>query len=378
MVQKKVPQWRQRALAAVVAMAAGLHGGQAALAAGPEAAAVAVLQAGKAGIYPDLAAGDRVVADVIVDGKVVGKLDHQAAAGGGSASPALVFALPPATKRVRLRGQATVKGQSAPFDRSWKLRDLGRLSAPLYDTRKPWIERIRGLSKVVEEGVSVERIDAKALKKPASALFADLEKSLGVPLPPLVRVLGDWSVDTGHSSGFVTAAGMVKVTDMLVNERNHELKGPRGLDRLLDTGLRARYDRSLVVYQDMNSGMGALAWDPAGIVPGEKRGTWQGDSNPVAQPGPAGQGVWFWMSEKNLDQSPRLLLGDDLRPMTAEAAMTHVFECSVLSDESSRAEAGELMVDTATPKGSRLALDFEGPGQPRLALGNYDYHDCLY
>lgn len=357
--------------ACVAAMVAGMHG-VAGAAAGLE------MSAGKAGIYPELAVGDRVVADVIVDGKVVAKLDYQAAKAGAAASAALVFALPAGTKRVRLRGQATVKGQSAPFDRSWKVRDLGRLSAPLYDTRKPWIERIRGLSKVVEEGVSVERIDGKALKKPASALFADIEKSLGAPLPPLVRVLGDWNVDTGHSSGFVTAAGMVKVTDMLVNERNHELKGPRGLDRLLDPGLRARYDRSLVVYQDMNSGMGALAWDPAGIVPGEKRGTWKGDSNPVAQPGPAGLGVWFWMSEKNLDQSPRLLLGDDLRPLTAEAAMTHVFECSVLSDESSRAEAGELMVDTATPKGSRLALDFEGPGQPRLSLSNYDYHDCLY
>lgn len=358
-------------VACVAAMVAGTHG--VAGAAGLEMAA------GKAGIYPALAVGDRVVADVIVDGKLVGKLDYQAAAAGSAAaSAALVFPLPAGARRLRLRGQATLKGASAPFDKAWMLRDLGRLSAPLYDRSKPWIERIRGLSKVVEEGVSVERIDSKAMKKPASALFADIEKSLGAPLPPLVKVLGEWNVNAGHSSGFLTAAGMLKVTDMLVNERSHELKGPRGLDQLLDPGLRARYDRSLMVYEDMGSGMGALAWDPVGIVPGDRRGTWTNDNNPLARPGPAGQGVWFWMSEKNLDQSPRLLLDDDLRPMTAEAAMTHVFECFVLSDESSRAEAGELVVDTATPKGSALALGFEGPGQPRLALSNYDYQDCLY
>lgn len=357
-------------VACVVAAWAGMHG--VAGAAGLE------MSAGKAGIYPELAVGDRVVADVIVDGKVVAKLDYQAAKAGAAASAALVFPLPAGTKRVRLRGQATLKGAAAPFDKAWKVRDLGRLSAPLYDANRPWIERIRGLSKVVAEGVSVERIDSKAMKKPASALFADIEKSLGAPLPPLVKVLGEWDVNAGHSSGFLTAAGMVKVTDMLVNGRSHQLKGPRGLDQLLDPGLRARYDRSLVVYEDMGSGMGALAWDPVGIVAGETRGTWKNGNNPVARPGPAGQGVWFWMSEKNLDQSPRLLLDDELRPMGAEAAMTHVFECFVLNYESSPENDGELVVDTATSKGSQLGLGFEGPGQPRLSLSNYDYHDCLY
>lgn len=371
MVQKQGPRWRQRALAAVVAMAAGLHGGLA-LAAGPEAAAVAVVQTGKAGIYPDLAAGDRVVADVIVDGKVVGKLDHQAAAGGGSASPALVFALPPATKRVRLRGQATVKGQSAPFDRSWRVRDLGRLSAPLYDTRKPWIERIRGLSKVVDEGVSVERIDGKALKKPASALLADIEKSLGAPLPPLVRVLGDWDVNARPSSGFVTVAGMVKVTHMLVEDWGHPLKGPKGLDQMLSPEVRARFDRSLVLYIDTGDGMGALAWDPAGITPAE-----QGGAKPVARPGPASDGVWFWVNQNNLDQVPTLLLDEGLRPMTAEAAMTHVFECFVLAYEDSPGDDNELVVDTASPRGSRLALGLDKAGRPELALTNYRYRTCL-
>ena len=57
---------------------------------------------------------------------------------------------------------------------------------------------------------AVARIDGKALKKPASALFADIEKSLGAPLPPLVRVLGDWDIDVNPSSGFVSPAGMVK------------------------------------------------------------------------------------------------------------------------------------------------------------------------
>ena len=372
MVRKQGRQWRQHLLAAVVAMAAGMQGGLA-LASGPQtAAAVPAPNAGQAGIYPSLYAGDRVVADVFVDGKVVGKIDYQAASSVGRSSAALVFPLPADTKRVRLRGSATLSGKPSRFDRIWNVRDTGHLSAPLYDRRKPWIERIRGMFKAFGEGLSLERIDGKALKKPASAAFADIEASLGAPLPPLVKVLGDWRVKIGPSSGFVTPAGMVKVTRMLVEDWGHAPKGPKGLDQMLAPEVRARFDRSLVMYVDTGNGMGALAWDPAGITPAEQRG-----SPPVARPGPAGAGVWFWVNQNHLDQTPTLLLDQDLRPMSAEAAMTHVFECFVLAYEDSPNDDNELVVDTSSPLGSRLVLDFEMTNRPALGLSNYDYDNCL-
>lgn len=332
--------------------------------------------AGRAGIHPWIDAGDKVVADVIVDGKRVAQLDHQATQPGLKKPPALVFALPVGLKRIRLKGQVTQGGKASSFDKTWTVRDLAPFSAPLYDQGKPWIERIRGLAGKLDGAVTVKAGDGGAKKKPAKTAFADLEKSLGVPLPPLVKVLGDWQVQIGDSY-FLSAASMRKVTDMLLSEGGYERKGKDGLDTILAPDVRARYDRSLAVFIEVGDGLGALGWDPAGVTPGEAPSTWGDKGNPGAKPGAPGEGVWYWLHQGHIGQ-PELLLDDDYRPKTAEAALTHVFQRFALSQVELAESEDDLEVDTANPRPNLLQLHFDGPRKPRLWLRSYDYHYSLY
>lgn len=349
------------------AMAGGL-GGQAFASVGTSA--------GKAGIHPAVEPGDRVAADVLVDGKVVGKFDHQATAGGIARAPVLVFPLPAGLKRVRLRGKATVEGKSGSFDTSWKVRDLAPILGPLYDQGMPWIERVRSVA-AKAEFITVKPGDGGAKnKKPARAAFADLEKSLGVPLPPLVKVLGDWQIQL-DDSGFQSAAEMAKITDMLVSEWDYQRTGPGGLDKILSRAVRARYDRSISVYIEVGDGLGALGWDPAGVTPGEMPNTWNDKGHPGAQPGPAGEGVWFWMHQERLNK-PVLLLDDAYRPRSAESVLNAIFQSFVFLAQSDSAGDDELVVDSANPHANMLQLGFDGPGQPSLSLRGYDYQYGLY
>ena len=358
-----------RLSAGLAAMASGLPG--------QTHAAPNGATAGRAGIHPWLEVGDSVVADVIADGKAVAHLDHKAIQPGLQKTPALVFALPAGLKRLRLKGKATSSGKTTAFDKSWKVRDMAPVSAPLYDTSKPWIERVRGLAAKLEEGgVVVKPGDAGAKKKPAKAAFADLEKALGAPLPAAVKVLGEWRIEVGDSY-FLAAADMRKVTDLLLGDWGYKSKGPDGLDRILSPAVRARYDRSLAVFVEVGDGLGALAWDPAGVTPGERPNTWGDEGNPGAQPGAPGEGVWYWLHQEHLVK-PELLLDDDYRPKSAEAAMTNVFQRFALSDVDPRETEDELLVDSANPRPNLLQLHFDGPGQPRLWLRSYDHHYSLY
>ena len=337
----------------------------------------AVAQGPRAGIHPWIDAGDKVVADVIADGKLVAQLDHQATQPGLKKPPALVFALPVGLKRLRLKGQVTQGGKASSFDKTWTVRDMAPYSAPLYDQGKPWIERVRGLAaKLEDRAVTVKAGDGGAAKKPAKTAFADLEKSLGVPLPPMVRVLGDWQIQIGDSY-FLSAASMRKVTDMLLSEGGYERKGKDGLDTLLAPDVRARYDRSLAVFIEVGDGLGALAWDPAGVTAGEAPNTWGDKGNPGARPGAPGEGVWYWLHQGHINK-PELLLDDDYRPKTAEAVFTHVFQRFALSTLELAESENDLEVDTANPRPNLLQLHFDGPRKPRLWLRSYDYHYSLY
>lgn len=351
---------------------AGAHGGHAFAAEGD---AVPVGTPGRAGIHPSIEPGDRVAADVFVDGKVVGKFDHQATADGIARSPVLVFPLPVGLKRVRLRGKATLEGKSRSFDTTWKVRDLGPILGPLYDQGRPWIERVRGVA-AKAEFITVTPGDGGARKKPARAAFADLEKSLGVPLPLLVKVLGDWQIQLGDS-GFQSAADMAKVTDMLLRDWDYQRTGPRGLDKILPRAVRARYDRSVSIYIEVGDGLGALAWDPAGVTPGELPNSWYGKGQSGAQPGPAGEGVWFWMHQEQLHK-PVLLLDEEHRPRRTESVLNAVFQSFVFLAPSESEADDELVVDTANPRPNLLQLGFDTTGQPDLSLRSYDYQYGLY
>ena len=331
----------------------------------------------RAGIHPWMEVGNSVVADVMVDGKVVAQLDHQSKLPGLKKPPALVFALPAGLQRLRLRGKVTISGKTSPFDKTWKVRDMAPFSAPLYDQGKPWIERVRALSKKLEEGsLAVQPAKPVPGKKPANAALQDLEKRLGAPLPAMLKLLADWDIQVGDSY-FLAPARMSTVTEMLMGEWDYTRDGKNGLDKLLSRAVRARYDRSLAVFVEVGDGLGALAWDPAGVTPGEPPNTWGDKGNPGAQPGTPNQGVWYWLHQETLNE-PALLLDDNYRPKTAEAALTHVLQRFALNDVDSPESDNELVVDTAYPRANLLQLHFDEPRKPRLWLRSYDHHYSLY
>ena len=333
--------------------------------------------AGKAGIHPWMNVGDAVAADVAVDGKVIAQLDSKATQPGLRKPPALVFALPPGLKRLQLRGTVTIAGKASAFNRTWTVRDMASVSAPLYDPNKPWLERIRGLAKHLEEGtISVESAKPKPGKKPAAATLQDVEKRLGTPLPAMVKLLADWDIRLGDSS-FLHPSSMSTVTDMLLGEWDYKRSGDDGLDKLLSSAVRARYNRSLAVFIEVGDGLGAMAWDPEGVTQGEPPNTWGDKGNPGARPGSPGQGVWYWLHQETLNE-PTLLLDDDYRPRTAEAAFTHVFQRFALTDVDSPASENELVVDSANPRGNLLQLHFDEPRKPKLWLRSYDHFYSMY
>lgn len=332
---------------------------------------------GRAGIHPWMNVGDAVVADVVVDGEVLAQLDSKATQPGLRKPPALVFPLPPGLKRMQLRGTVTIAGKASTFNKTWTVRDMASVSAPLYDQGKPWIERVRGLAQRLEEGtVTVEPAKPKPGKKPAAAALQELEKRLGAPLPAMVRLLADWSIEVGDST-FVHPSSMSTVTDMLLGEWDYTRNAKNGLDKILSPAVRARYDRSLAVFVEVGDGLGALAWDPAGVTPGEPPNTWGDKGNPGAQPGTPNQGVWYWLHQETLNE-PALLLDDSYRPRTAEAAFTHVLQRFAFTDVDSPESENELVVDTAYPRANLLQLHFDGPLKPRLWLRSYDHHYSLY
>ncbi|MBB6558994.1 hypothetical protein HNP48_001658 [Acidovorax soli] len=338
----------------------------------------AVAQGPRAGIHPWLEVGDAVVADVLANGKVAAQLNHQATQPGLLRRPALVWALPKGLQRVQLRGNLTRAGKTTPFNKTWTVRDMASVSAPLYDQGKPWIERVRGLAKRLEEGtVTVERAKLPAGKPPAATALPQLEKRLGAPLPAMVRLLADWRVEVGDSS-FVHPSAMTTVTDMLRRQWDYALSGKDGLDQLLSPSVRARYDRSLAVFVHVGDGMGALAWDPAGVTAGEPTHTWGDQGNPGAQPGTANEGVWYWLHQEYL-RKPSLLLDEDYRPRNAEAAFTHVLQRLAFSEVEEAANDKELVVDSALPRANLLQLHFdEESRQPSLWLRSYDSYYTLF
>lgn len=330
-------------------------------------------ETGRAGIHPWLATGERISADLLLDGKETAKLDYRATSAGLKRQPALMFAIPAKTRRLELRGKLIdPQGKSRTFRKSWTIRDIAANTAPLYDHTRPWLERIREFAK---------RVDSVTLSPPKTAI-ATAEASLGqladrlrVKLPEPLFALARYRIEIGDSY-FLAPADMKTVTEMLLKDWDYHPGGKDGLKQRLPPAVRARYDRSIVVFIEVGDGYGALAWDPAGIStgdPGQPRGDRAG-----AQPGTAETGVWFWLHQDTLDEVT-LLLDRDYRPKSAEDALTSAFQRFALGEFDSPATDNELIIDTANPH-NLLQLHFEY-GQhvkPVLWLRSYDYHYSLY
>ncbi|WP_432729841.1 hypothetical protein [Variovorax sp. W6] len=332
---------------------------------------------GQAGIHPWLQVGEQVHADVLADGKAIARLEHMATLPGLKKRPSVVFDLPAGLQQLELRGShVDAQGKSTSFKRRWSVLDMSRLSHPLYDQDKPLVDRIRAfadLSRLVE-------ISAPALPVGTTAEVALLEAEarLGISLPsPLREVLSQARIEIGNSyllqpHNLQTAASLLLGLGGYSSGSNGELS----LDNLLPPSVLARYRRSVTVFVEIGDGLGALAWDPEGVIPDEPPNTTGDQGNPGAQPGTPHEGVWYWLHQERIAE-PELLLDDDYRPQTAEAALTSVFKRFALSQAASPESEKQLLVDTAHPR-NLLQLSFDEPKKPRLWMRSYDYHYSLY
>lgn len=325
------------------------------------------------GIHPWLQAGDSVAAEVLADGKMVGQFEYRSVQAGLPKLPAATLSVPVGTQRIQLRGTVSMAGKIARFNRTWTVRDLASISASLYDQGKSWPQRIHALEPKVkmpegEETLGIEPAKAQAGEPSSSAAFQALEKRLGAPVPlAVMQLLADWDVRIGKSR-FLRPAEMATLTELMHRDFGYPRTGKDAPDNFLSPGVRDRYARSLAVFVEVGDGMGALAWDPKGLTLEEQARLGSG----TAAPATPGQGLWFWMHDE-MAVKPSLLLDEDGRPRSSDAALASVFERFALHNWASPGTNG-LVLDSANPVGNLLQLHFGQARTPELGLHSYNDH----
>lgn len=329
---------------------------------------------GQAGIHPWLQVGEQVTADVLADGKIIARLEHTATLPGLKKRPSAVFDLPAGLRQLELRGShVDAQGKAASFKRRWFVLDMARISHPLYDQGKPLVERIRAfadLSGLVEPSEALLPAGTTA-----EAALLEAEARLGTALPSPLRTLlaeADIRIDNSY---FLPPHRLQTAEGLLLGLGGYDSSNG-GFEALLPPSVLARYRRSVAVFVEIGDGLGALAWDPEGVVPNEPPNTTGDQGNPGAQPATPNEGVWYWLHQERIAE-PELLLDDDYRPQTAEAALTSVFKRFALSQADSPETEAQVLIDTAHPR-NLLQLSFDEPKKPRLWLRSYDYHYSLY
>jgi len=180
-----------------------------------------------------------------------------------------------------------------------------------------------------------------------------------MPLPAVLWQLAEVKIDLPNDwdSHFVPPERMRALAEVITAEWDED----DDIFEVMPPSVKARYERSVVVYVEVGDGLGALAWDPAGDL---------GQNRPAA-PG----GVWFWMHQGDID-SPELLLDGEDQPRDAEAALTNVFQRFVLNSDDLEHTA-DLVVDTAHPR-NLLQLNFNDGKYPHLWLRSYGYDYSMY
>jgi len=152
--------------------------------------AEASASAGKAGIHPWLGEGARVEADVLVDGQTMARLEYVGEGRGLPRWPAVVFDLPRGLESIRLHGQLiSPEGTPVSFDKSWKVYDMSHITAPLYDLRLRWIDRVRGLQATIAEFIQDEDIMTGTNVQPPGRRWKRWSSVWACPCP---QCCGSW------------------------------------------------------------------------------------------------------------------------------------------------------------------------------------------
>lgn len=346
------------------------------LCAAPQAAQLA-----QTGIHPWLGRGDQLNATLKVDGKVVCQINNEVAAHDSMRrEPSCAFTMPPSAKNAILSGTLTRSGAAKPmaFSKQWHLVDAAPYTQALYDGNaslsQRWLNWSAQLEKIQKKYPDNDFPLAGVKPDPAlPAALAAAEQRLGMPLPAALKEilrLGPALKD----SFFHKPQSLVSVEKLLISEW-----GSPALEKIVPAATLARYRRSVAVFTEVGDGLGALAFDPQGVRPGEPSHAWGDGHGAGAQPSQPQRGVWFWLHEETIGE-PTLLLNQQRQAVSDEQALLTVFQRLVLDRMlSAVAEAGlvpavddekTIWVDSAHPN-ALLQLHFDDK-KPKLWLRSYD------
>ena len=336
------------------------------------------------GLHPWLNTGERLKARLIGDDKDIVEVDYAAAFEGMRREPAAKFAVPIGLRRLRLLGTSTTAdGKDHSFDVTWNVVDIAKHTQPLYERQLPFVQRIEAFLRRLPPALSPQirrRADdtpARQSQTEQTASLDALEKRLNLRLPAALRVLIGEEITFGDAY-FVKPTKLTTVTQALLSDEwsyTDAASGDLSLRALLSPATRARYDRSILVFVDAGDGLGALAWDPAGVAAGEPSHIWVDRHSKGAKRGDVGKGVWFWLHQERLDE-PQLLLDNQLRPSSDEDALLNPFQRFAVPrviEEITDGKEATLVIDSAHPHGF-LQLHFLD-GKPVLMFRSYGFDD---
>ncbi len=315
------------------------------------------------GIHPWLGAKERVVADLFLDGTKTATIDHT---GTFERKAAAYLHIQPHAKELRLRGKLIDEnGETIPFDKTWKLYDIAAFTAPLYDTKRPLIERMKAFYE--RAGSSFPR---KSKDEDVETPLKALEKERHIKLPKAFFELAhyDISIDNNY---FKSAKYVGDVVEFF-RESGYTPDSKYALEKMVSSEVFERYRRSFVIAVEIGDGVGALAWDSK-------------------------ENNWFWTHEDMINE-PETLLHQDGTPKSNEEAVINfyqrfgIYEEGVLRElygieDFDAFEGTRLIIDTAHPN-AWIQLGFhtvESKGlfssehlEPYLWFRSYGYRFSMY
>lgn len=339
----------------------------------------------RTGIHPWLQAGDRLVATLQIDGRTVCHIDEVAAHNGMRRQPSAEFHLPAGAGKALLAGTLTREEdhKTISFKRAWRLVDAAPFTSVLHDDALALDQRLLKFSarlEALDQAHSDYRFrDFRAeAAAPVDEELAEAGRRLGFEPPPVLALVLGLKTQVGYSH-FHHPRDLATVESTLLSG----VWGHESLEDQLAPDVLARYRRSVAVFTEVGDGLGALAYDPLGVRPGEPSNAWGDSHGPGAETAPS-QGVWFWMHQGSLNE-PTLLLDRQRHPCSGEEAVLSVLRRLVLGSLlESLVESGDaplvddetaIWVDSSHPH-ALMQLHFDGK-KPRLWLRSYDHFYSL-
>lgn len=338
------------------------------------------------GLHPWLEENEKLEAEIFIDGAKVTTLKYEAPYEGVNRIPAEKLMLPPALKNIRIKGKLHSPESNLDFDTTWNTFDIGKYTAPLYDTSQNLVERIQnyaeGLAKLERKTEDSENefynpIEIEELNED-DQYFALTNERLNLKLPEILKFMTRYRIRMGDNF-FRKLSDWNTVSEVLRNDWSYEEDGENPLSKIVPDKLLSRFDRSILIFEECGDGLGALAWDPNGIESGEFSNLFFDKHSNGANAGPKERGMWYWIHQDTLTE-PEMLLDSKLVPVDAEAAILNAFQrFAVDPDTFVECLAPEdfdepySIVDSSHPRGMQLLIIDKEDGDHSLRDGSYDY-----